>query len=322
MNEMRLEQRWRDVLNAGSGLFNLVDSDHPLRIYIGGNSDGKPTLTLLLTERPPPLATFDSLSIDLRRRDDGTWLLLLQLESSRAFREFVTMCGDLIVASRSAANETGGLSAFLTALEHWRNLFKPAVSALLTEAELRGLVAELVCMKDLFRPSRSWEDIVHGWVGPVAAPQDFRLSAATLVEAKAIHRDSSAVQISSLEQLDAGISSMYLATVVVEREIPDAANAVTVPELARAIETELVGSFELVDELRAKLREIQFDAADPGYEEYWFSVGQLSLYVIGADFPRLIRSNVPSDVARAEYQLALSALQRFAVDPRQIFAGG
>lgn len=316
MIKRSLEERWGEVLNVGSGLFNLVDATHPLRVFIGGNANLEPTLTLVLRNEPPALATFHLLSIDTRRRDDGTWLLLLQLQSKHAFREFATMCGELVEASRDFPDESSALAAFLKALDHWRNLFRPAPRDLLTESQLRGLAAELACMTQLLRPSRSWEDVIHAWVGPLEAPQDFRLSGNLLIEAKAVHRDSSTIQISSLDQLDRRASTLLLATVVVEREVRTTPEVRSLSGMVEAVEGQLVGSFALIDEFRAKLREAQFDPNDPGYGEYWFSIGPVALYRVDVGFPFLATGDVPSGIVRAQYEIGVGAIRDFAVEPR------
>lgn len=314
-----LERRWRAVLEAGSGLYNLADSRHPLRIYIGGNSTLAPTLTLVLSERPQASPTFNLLTIETRRREDGTWLLMLQLESSKAFREFVTMCSDLILASRRGSNESEALLMFWDSLDQWRNLLKPVANGLLGDAQLRGLVAELSCMTELLRPSRSWSEIMLAWVGPLAAPQDFKLSDGILIEAKAVHRDSSRVRISSLAQLDPGQGQLFLATVEVERVVAGFRGSSTVPALVRSIEAELRGSFGLADQLREKLDEIEFDIDAAGYDDYWYVPGPIKVFGVGPGFPRLTRSDVPSGLVGAEYEIALETIQQFTVDPIAAF---
>ena len=171
-------------------------------------------------------------------------------------------------------------------------------------------------MTQLLRPSRSWEDVIHAWVGPLEAPQDFRLSGNLLIEAKAVHRDSSTIQISSLDQLDRRASTLLLATVVVEREVRTTPEVRSLSGMVEAVEGQLVGSFALIDEFRAKLREAQFDPNDPGYGEYWFSIGPVALYRVDVGFPFLATGDVPSGIVRAQYEIGVGAIRDFAVEPR------
>ena len=303
--------RWRVVRSGPAGLFNLVDSLHPLEIYIGANSAGEATLSVVLKTRPPTVARFESLSIEQRRREDGSWLLLLQLQSASSFREFSNMCFDLVESSRSEPSEDRALERLLQGLDRWRRLFRPSEDQRLSERRLRGLIAELTCMTKLLKPSRSWDEVVRGWVGPADAPQDFRLSSNWLVEVKSVHLDSTSVSVSSLAQLDRKESKMLLVTVVVERENDPLAESSSPSDLVRDIEQQLIGDFDLLDEFRSKLAEIGFNSADPAYDDFRYRTGSLTVYEVDALFPRVKREDVPSDVLLLEYELSLLGLHKF-----------
>ena len=313
------EHRWRNVLSAGKGLFNLVDASHPLEIYFGANGVAEPTLSIVLGSRPPTVARFDSLTIEPRQREDGSWILLLQLQSMNSFGEFSTMCRDLVKASRDFDTEPKAFAAFLVALDRWRGLFKPADERVMSEKRLRGLAAELICMSELLRPARTWKDIIQGWVGPARAPQDFKLSGNRLVEVKSLHTDSTSVNIASLDQLDRGKSELFLVTVIVERDVEEAQSSFTLQALIQSIESELVGDLELVDEFRSKLREVGYALDDPSYAFMFFTSGSLSVYEIRPEFPRIRREDIQTDILFASYELSLLGLTEFQVSTAQMF---
>jgi hypothetical protein len=316
-----LEVRWKGVLDSGSGLFNLVDAAHPLRLYMGGNSNREPTLTVILTKRPPTIPKFSSLIIEQRIRQDGTWLLLLQLQSMPAFHEFVTMCAELIARSQECADEEAGLASFLICLDHWRNLFRPIRDDLLSEQEIRGLAAELLCMLRIMGPSRPWAEIIHGWVGPLKAPQDFNLSGLVYVEAKSIHKGSKSIKISSLEQLDLVDARLLLSTHALERAVKEnSTDCVSLRDLCCEVESFLAGSFELVDEFHSKLKNAGFDVLEPYYEEYCFRESPPSIYEVGPDFPRIVRSDVRGGVLQAQYDLEVDSLAPFEIQLEGVFA--
>lgn len=315
------ETRWRAILDSGSGLFNLVDANHPLRIYIGGNASGEPTLTLVLESRPPSVPKFSSLAIEHRLRGDGTWLLLLQLQSMSAFHEFATMCAELVSRSQAEADERSGLDSFLVCLDHWRNLFRPVRDDLLSEEQIRGLAAELLCMLRLLGPQRPWAEIIHGWVGPLKAPQDFNLSGLVYLETKSVHRGSKSIRISSLEQLDVADARLLVTTHVLERTVGLTSTATfTLGDLCREIETCLTGSFDLLDEFHAKLKKAEFDILEPTYAEYSFLERPPRVYEVSQGFPRIVRSDVRPGVGQAEYDLEILGMQPFELELDAVFA--
>jgi len=314
-----LRTRWERVIAAGAGLFNLVDSEHPLRIYVGGNASGQPTMTLMLSHRPPALSSFNLLKIETRRREDMSWILLVQLQSTAAMREFVAMCADLIESSRHAQNEERAFSLFLAGLDHWRRLFKPALGDVLSENQLRGLVAELQCMIDLLSPSIGWRETVSGWVGPLKAPQDFRVSSNRLVEVKSLHRDSRSMEISSLQQLSAGSSRLYLAAVVVEVESAASDGTVTLPDIVDEIERALIGDFTTVDLFRHRLRELGFEPENPAYSDIHFARGDASLFGVIAGFPCITNESAAPEILEASYRLSLSGIQPYKLQASDHF---
>jgi hypothetical protein len=276
-----LADRWVAVLGAGSGLFNLVDAIHPLRLYIGGNDSGRATFTVALDKRPAQVPQFVGVEIESRLREDGSWLLLVQLQIAGAFAEFVAMCDELVRRSAPATSESDGLRLLLEGLDQWRTLFKPVKDRLLSEPEMRGLAAELVCMLRIARPTRTWPDIIQGWKGPFGAAQDFQLADGLSIEAKSVHASSSSVKISSLEQLQVFEGRLLLATVLVELDLATTPGTVSLPVLCRSIEDELVGSFDLLDDFRAKLREVGYDRDELAYGDIWMRIGKVVCYEVG-----------------------------------------
>jgi hypothetical protein len=314
-------ERWRTVLSAGSGLYNLVDSSHPLEIYMGANAGAQPTLTLVLRDRPPQVAKFDYLQIEQRKREDGTWLLLLQLKADVAFAEFATMCSHLVESSSQEKSQQASLIRFIEVLELWRHLFKPAETRLLGDSQLRGLAAELIFIKDVAVRSCSWAEAIYGWVGPARAPQDFRLPGGRFVEVKSVHLNSKSVQIASIDQLDIESSELLLATVVVEREVERKEGTFTIPDLADSIESAIGADLDLLSDFRAKLREIAFESSEIGYQEMHFFSGEIRVFEVRSDFPRLHRSELPNDILLATYELSVLGLDEFEHEIDELFGG-
>jgi hypothetical protein len=309
-----MQARWVNVLADGSGLFNLVDADHPLSIFMGGSPAGEACLTITLDERPPQISALANVVIEHRLRADGSWLLLFQLTSMSAFTQFVSMCHELVTRSMSASGQLASLRDFLAGLDKWRLLFRPAPNKLLSEGRLRGLVAELNCFANLLLPARSAEDVVTGWVGPLASPHDFKLADSLAIEVKSVHKDSRDIHIASLEQLEHQDVRLALLTTVVERSISDAVGAITVGELVYKISETLTDRPDLEDEFQLRLREVGMDSADLSYDEIFFTIGKTTYYAVDKSFPRLSRATTAPQICRVEYDLDIRDLDEFEMD--------
>jgi hypothetical protein len=308
-----LEDRWRSVRVEGAGFFTLLDSHHPLRIYFGTNSSADPTLTLVLSERPPEVANFTGLVVESRVRESGEWTMLLQLNEPSAFGEFVAMSRDLARSSHSYASERAALEAFIGGVDRWRRLFHPMRANLLSESRLRGLTAELVVMLNLLSPHKKWTELIHGWAGPFGADQDFQLAAGLFLEVKSTHAGSQSVKISSLTQLQQFGSRLVLALVPVDRDVETTTGVVTLPQLCSSIEASIGMQLDLRDEFRGRLREVGFDPMEPAYQDLWFRLGEITLFDVVDGFPRLLKIDVAPGVVDAEYAISLGALEPYLI---------
>ena len=317
-NKSDLLSRWEGVLAAGTGLFSLVDADHPLRLFIGGNSGGDATLSLVLEDRPPHIPSFSSLSIEQRLRSDGSWLFLIQLGAQDAFPEFVAMCQELINRSVKGSDEGAALRLFMRGLDEWRKLFKPVKGDTLSGDALRGLVAELAVMLDLARIGRPWSELISGWVGPLGAPQDFHLGSGLFIEAKSVHRDSTMITISSAEQLAVtDESQLMLSTVLVERS-PSTELTRSPLDLCSSVHEALIGHFDLSDDFSLRLKEMGFDEANLDYAEASFLLGSPKYFAVEIDFPKLTPPQLPKGVFSVEYRLGLAELQPYVLEPDSV----
>ena len=301
-------------------MFTLADSTHPLRIFIGGNSKAEATLTVELKEKPPVVPSFASLVVESRARDDGSWLLLLQLRSEAGFAEFVAMSAELIDRSAAQPDEELSFRELMKGLDQWRQLFRPIKGDLLTDDQLRGLSAELFCMLEVLTPDRSWAEVIQGWGGPLGAPQDFTLNGGLSIETKSLHPDTSVVRISSLAQLDPPEGQrLALVGVVVTRETPESPGAKTVIQMCEEVLVHLEDMFDLADEFRLKLRELRFDPAEPAYADQYYIVRSPRAFAVSTDFPRIVRDDVRVGIADAEYQIEWAGIAPFEV-PLQMLA--
>jgi hypothetical protein len=309
----RIEQLWQEVATQSSraGLFRRVDDTHPLDLYAGIDHQGKRVLLLVAKEMPLGLPAPGIVEVACNQRSDAEWAIIVQLARPDFDELFGRLCQDLVDNTRDSTPEHGG-DALLRRLSRWRRLLEAGHRKTLSEAELRGLIGELWFLQNVALPRVGADAAVKGWLGPLAAPHDFLLTA-SLVEIKTCMPGSHDVTIASLQQLDAGEEPLYLCVVSLgpaTSTIPDAfTTAALVTEIRQGIEASQAASTEF--ELRL---------AETGYldgEEYaraWYHVSGVRYFQVRDDFPRLVLTSIPVGVREVIYVIDLRACKAFEVN--------
>ena len=114
-----------------------------------------------------------SVEINQRKRKDGRFNLTLSLLSKNETAVFVEMCRDLLAAAKND---------------------------LLSEEQQRGLIGELLFLREQILNGRPLKESVAGWVGALKEHQDFSYGE-TWYEIKSVMEQAEKVRIPSLEQL-------------------------------------------------------------------------------------------------------------------------
>lgn len=309
-----IEMIWSSLETGGDiGGARRVDDEHPCDLYAALDPLGRPGLVLVTAEAPPVPTAFDAVDLTVSHRADGRWNLGIWLRSETLHSLFGRLCHDLVESSRDVV-PAGAAGHILSRLVRWRKLLQAGDSAALPPSELRGLLGELIVLQ---RCLETWPptEVIHGWVGPLDAPQDFTLPSLR-IEVKTIRPGSTTVRISSVDQLD----------------VADAALLLCVITLASAeTGTDAFSPAQLVDGIRRRLIQagvpgaiLEFDSrlAAGGYtdlDEYehrLFRLEAIRFFEVRDDFPRIRRADLSDGIADANYEVELGKCRRFESDLR------
>lgn len=305
-----IEELWR-ALEAGgeAGGARRVDDQHPSDLYAALDTQSHPGLVLITATAPPEAPTFEAVEVTVARRSDGRHSLGLWLRAGALRGLFERLCQDLVEATRSLP-PAAVPNFVVTRLLRWRRLLEAGADGVLQATELRGLVGELLVLRQCLTEWPAAE-VVAGWIGPLNAHQDFALPSARL-EVKTIRPGGSTTRISSADQLDVDDADLFL----------------VVATLASAAEGG--GSFTaagLVAELRGRLAASAspttiagFEsllaaggyADHPHYEQSRFRLDVVRTFAVTDGFPRLKRSELRAGVSEVTYEIELSACGPFA----------
>jgi Putative PD-(D/E)XK family member, (DUF4420) len=298
-----IETLWAELGSSPQRpVFRRVDEEHTLELYAGLDGEGNSVLLLVTGTEPKNVPTYGTLEITPSLRADGNWALLFRVLKPDLDANFAALCQDLIDASRNCTIDS---SEFLfRRLARWRRLMELAKDQILPESELRGLLGELLFLKDTALPRFGAAAAVTGWVGPFAAPQDFVIGGMA-VEIKVRAPGSHRVRISSLDQLDSNTDPLFLVVLTLSPSAPEVAGAFTPWDLVEALRRDLEPNPATRAEFNLRLREAGFEEHQE-YKGVWYQVSEMRCYAVDAAFPRLVASMIPVGISAAIYDIDLN----------------
>jgi hypothetical protein len=201
-------------------------------------------------------------------------------------------------------------------LAKWRRFWGSAASGLLSPNEQLGLFGELWFLATWLIPEVG-SSAVFSWCGPRGARHDFQalglsVEVKTTLSTRPVHR------ISGLDQLAVPEGGELLFMSVQLREEPSAANSLgaLIEHLLHALKDDA----EAQDHLEAELARLGVSGLLlPEYKRANYRIAGESLYLVGAGFPRLIRSSLvadqlPAGVEALEYDITLQGAAGVRLD--------
>ena len=287
--------------------FSRVDSMHPLDIFLGLDSYGKYTLLLLCGEKYNSVSSTELISSYVMQRKDDKWAFSLSLNDSYYKDIFCDICSDLITTTEKITDKDRGNRFFLNRYDEWIKLLKRRSGGILSESEIKGLIGELVFMRDYLVKNYGIDVAINSWIGPEHADQDF-VCPDVWYEVKSTVSGTDFVSISSVEQLDT-INDGELIVVYLDKTSKSDSHKITLNDLVIEIKS-LITS----ESSKEKLENILLSQGyfyRQEYDEHCFKLTSIDGYHVRNDFPCFRRASIPKGITRVKYDLLLDNIQRF-----------
>lgn len=301
---MSIEDLWRQMAAAaGGGAQTRVDAAHPLDIYADLQPPDRVGLVAVCGARPPEVRPMRALSVEHGRRADGRWTLRLALLERQLLPVFAALCRDVVACTRSGVDEARLGQVVVQRILHWRSLLEREAAGL-GEAALRGLIGELLVLRDRLLPALGPGAAIPAWRGPLGAPQDFVLPDGRRIEVKTVGPHADQVRINGLDQLDPCGDPLTLTVVRAEAATPDACGAVSAPALIGELRGLLAAEPEALAAFETALSGLGWhDHAS--HDAVALRIVDMEDHEVGPGFPRLTRGSVPAGLLDADYAVAL-----------------
>lgn len=283
------------------------DNRH-LSLYIGRDDYARYSFDFRGKYKPVIILGSDVIAVE-QYKDGDLLTLRFSLENNDLLECFCTFCQDLLDSVKVTSDDESAYNTLRSRYYSWRLLFRPD-NARLTEAEIMGLMGELLFLKDYIISGKGIDIALESWMGPEKTHKDFS-NQQEWFEVKTINFGKESVRISSIEQLDSDLDGTL---VVYELEkMSPSFEGICLNQLVNSIIALLENSSQR-EIFMAKLQLYGFDFSNENDNLVFALRNQYRYRVDCNKFPRLHRSLLPNAITRAQYELLLTEIESFKLN--------
>lgn len=289
---------------------------HPLDLYFARDTSGN---YLFILDAQHANVRDKEISVKLsgievepyRNGDRGG--LTLKLLDKNDWEIFYALCNDLIDATEKAVDEESGAKIILTRLHRWQEILRIKGSQLLKPEKIKGLLAELLFLKEQVAPEFGWDMAIKSWKGPEKAPQDFALNE-TAIEIKCQSGSTRAtVKISSADQLEPQLPEGYLIVfTLADADENEGFDLNIITKQIRSLISDC--NSETRERFEELLIEENYYFSDE-YKNHRYTFVRAVSYKIEAGFPRIAKSDLHDGIDSVSYLISLNACEPFKNKP-------
>jgi hypothetical protein len=281
-----------------------VDDIHPLELLIGLNDSGQKTIRFIGNFQRVQVKGTKTIEINHYQLGDKI-IISFSLLDLNYLDLFYLFCNDIIDSSRNIEQQEG-YKFIVNRFDKWKG-FGNSTRKYLSEIEIKGLLGELVFLRNYIIDKYGISKSINGWTGPEPTKKDFSYDT-TWYEVKSVTKDI--VSISSIEQLDSDRVG-YLILMYFEKLSP-VANELTLNKVV----DDILSCINM-DSDRAlfimKLVQVGFYKEDY-YDNYVYKLRDKAFYEVNNKFPKISFFDLPSAVSNVRYDLYINSLEEFRKD--------
>lgn len=286
--------------------FSRIDDEHILDLHIGLDEKGRKSIELRSMFKPVKVTGTSAIDVTQYTKPEYN-TIRFSLKDDDMSGLFYKFCEDIIEQTKDLKNEKDGYKAITTRFFQWKKMFVLSKNTFLTEPEIMGMIGEILFLRGPLADEIGLSESLKSWSGQELTHKDFSCSD-KWYEVKTISRGNTTVRISSLEQLDSDKNG-ELIVYSLEKMSP-AYNGISLNKLI--LETrQMFLSADDADTFLAKVA-MQGYEYNNYYDEFVFEVSGLTRYKVTDQFPKLTHANVPKEITKANYDLALAEIMSFS----------
>ena len=240
---------------------------------------------------------------------------ILELKESEHRELFHTLCNDILSACRNCRDIACAVQVMRQRTWRWHQLLKGGSSVRLGLSAQKGLIGELIFLRDILLENYSPSEAVSFWKGPDPEPKDFNIGSIA-VEIKAMSSTGRAhIEISSESQLDtASLSNLFLYVISLATPSGKDPGAFSLDSLVVGLRNLIRMADPAVEDIfDVKLAEYGWHEEDNYSDPFWLQTGS-DVYHVKAEFPCITPELVPPGVLTVSYKVDLARCRGYLVD--------
>lgn len=289
--------------------FQRIDSTYAVNIFVGFDDDGRMTVVITENSIYKQIRSTRLIEAALKMRNDGKMALSFSLLDNSYESLFLIFCNDIITICEKAGSDQAIVCA-ITRWKYWKEMFGKRKQTILDKQEIKGLIGELLILKECLLSKWGEERAVQAWMGPLLGHKDFEIDN-TWYEVKSVNENAIQVKISSFEQLESEEKG-HLVVVRLEDTSTVAENSININKLVLEI-ISLISDVENLNVLQTKLDNIGY-SFDEEYNSWNFLYKGRQSYYVDNKFPRIRKKDVDNAIGNAQYTILLDGIERFKED--------
>lgn len=301
---MNIKERFEK--GAQNRTYTRIDSDYKVNIFLGYNEDGQMSMVITEHGRESLVKSSKLIDVKFKRREDGKMALSFHLLDGTYKPMFLIFCKDMINICEMAGSNMA-ISNALTRWKYWKEMFGKKKQNILDKSEIKGLIGELLELREHFMINWDETIAIESWMGPLLGHKDFEIED-TWYEIKSVSENAIQVKISSLEQLESDKEG-HLVIVRLEDTSTVSANAINLNSMVSSVANKISDPTNM-DLFLTRLDNMGY-SYDEEYENYCFMYKGTEYYNVVDDFPRLTRGEVNASIGNATYTILLNGIQEY-----------
>lgn len=246
----------------------------------------------------------------VQNKDNKQIVFLLKDKESKDI--FYKLCKDLIVSARSANTQEHAINLVLRRLEKWQKFLRKS-SKTIDKRQLKGLIGELIFLRDYLLKNYSSDDSLSFWKAPLDSVHDFELEDMT-IEVKTKSSVNS-MHISSYEQLFSELPFLYLYVLTLTESNSNNKKSFNISELIEEIKG-MISDLESNEKFEDLLIQYGYFGIEE-YDELNFLVSSDEFYLVEDGFPRI--ELLPEGIENLTFRVNLEKCKEYITDRKIIF---
>lgn len=286
-----------------------ISEHHPLDIYYGRDEIGQYAFEYIGSFKVNKnIRSSKLIKVAHYKLPHGRKSMILSLSDETCINQFCAFCNDIVESTQTIRDEhSKGYETICNLYFTWQKMFKTQVG-LLSDNEVKGLIGELLFLRDEMIPIYGVSSSLSSWAGPDATKKDFSVGD-NWFEIKSIDFGKNTVKISSIQQLDCDIDGQLV--IFQMEKMASEFHGVTLNNLVKS----LMSSFTSLtdkDMFVEKLKKVGYNY-EVQYDSLVYVIRDISRYIVSEKFPKLVRGNIHPTINAATYELTVSELLEFKI---------